>query len=485
MQFNIDVTLVILFLVMNLIFGIYFGRDVKNFKEFAIGNKSFNAFTIAATIVATWISGSSLTIMVGKIYSGGLIYFFVFIGDIISLLILTYHVAPKMSEFLNCLSVAEIMGNLYGKNIRLITAISSLLVSIGSVAMQLKVCSLLFNHFLGISGFYATLFSTFIIIMYSTFGGLKSVVLTDVIQFITFGTFIPALAMFIWKTFGNNEDIIAAINRQSHDFLQNLSTNYTSFMPCLMLFIYMSIPTLYPTFIQRMLIAKNSKQIQKSFLISTLICLFFILTASFIAIVMLSINENLKPETIVMDIIDNYSYKGLKGLTIIGIIAMVMSTVDSYINSASVIFSHDLCKSIKGLPYFFKKDIIISRIFSIFIGIAGLIMALLPQDLLGLVLLRANFYMPIVTVPLLLAILGFRSTPRAILIGMLTGGFMVIFWRIFILPISGIDSVIPSMIANLLGLLIAHYSFGEPGGWQKNIDNNFLKIQQMKKKSLE
>ncbi|MHB9148196.1 MAG: HD domain-containing protein, partial [Candidatus Amoebophilus sp.] len=96
--------------------------------------------------------------------------------------------------------------------------------------------------------------------------------------------------------------------------------------------------------------------------------------------------------------------------------------------------------------------------------IFSLLLALKKTDLLNLILVSTSFYMPIVTVPLLLAIFGFRSTPRAILIGMAAGFLTVTSWE-YMLKHLVTNSVIPGMLANLIFLMGSHYILREKGGW--------------------
>ncbi|KJV69811.1 hypothetical protein [Orientia tsutsugamushi] len=72
--------------------------------------------------------------------------------------------------------------------------------------------------------------------------------------------------------------------------------------------------------------------------------LLFCIFAGFIGLTLLSSNQNIEASNLVPYIIDSYAYPGFKGLVVIGISAMIMSTADSFINSASVIFVNDLCK---------------------------------------------------------------------------------------------------------------------------------------------
>ncbi|PCJ28944.1 MAG: hypothetical protein COA94_03210, partial [Rickettsiales bacterium] len=123
---------------------------------------------------------------------------------------------------------------------------------------------------------------------------------------------------------------------------------------------------------------------------------------------------------------------------------------------------HDICSIIDIKE---ENKLKISRIFAIFISVAAVLMALLLKNLIDLILLAANFYLPIVTAPLLLAIAGFRTSERSVLIAMFSAGVTVIFWKWQLQAITGVDSVLPGMVMHIIALFAAHYLLGEDGGW--------------------
>lgn len=75
----------------------------------------------------------------------------------------------------------------------------------------------------------------------------------------------------------------------------------------------------------------------------------------------------LSQENIVPYVLDTYIGIGFKGFCIIGVMAMLMSTADSYINTSSILFSHDFCKSI-GIELTEQKELFLSRISALIIG---------------------------------------------------------------------------------------------------------------------
>lgn len=190
---------------------------------------------------------------------------------------------------------------------------------------------------------YATIISSLIIITYSAFGGVRSVILTDIFQALTIGAFVPVLLIITWEFIGYNnfEVIISDIKTTSITSFTTLTKQEALLIAAVCLFELS--PTLNPAMFHRMLIAKDVQQMQKSFLLSGIVFLIFITCTSLIALMLHAKDPNLNPSTLAMYIVDKYSFTGLKGLTVIGITAMLMSTADSHINTAAVTFVNDLC----------------------------------------------------------------------------------------------------------------------------------------------
>jgi signal transduction histidine kinase len=114
-------------------------------------------------------------------------------------------------------------------------------------------------------------------------------------------------------------------------------------------------------------------------------------------------------------------------------------------------------------------------------GLAALTVALSFDNFFELTLMATNFYMPIVTIPLTLAIFGFRSTSKSVLAGMTAGAITVIIWRNYFYE-TGLDSVIPAMLSNLITIFITHYFLKQPGGWVGIKDKESLTLFKLERK---
>lgn len=188
LNFSLDTALFLIFLLINLIIGLLVGRRVKTIRDFSIGNKDFTTATVTSTIVATWIGGGFMFYNLQNIYTDGLKFIIVALAGPLCLLLIGQVLAVRMGEFLNNISIAEAMGDLYGTSVRIITAISGILKGIGSIAIQFQVISKMLTLVLGFKGPWVTITAASIVIIYSAFGGIRSVTITD-IKFILFFNF--------------------------------------------------------------------------------------------------------------------------------------------------------------------------------------------------------------------------------------------------------------------------------------------------------
>ncbi|MFK7967892.1 MAG: hypothetical protein AB8B68_01845 [Rickettsiaceae bacterium] len=198
---NADIVIFIGFLIVNLIVGLSNKGKIETISDYALGGRKFTITALVATIVATFTTGGTFFVLISKVYSDGLPYLFASIFGISSFFLTGLFIIPRMSEFMGSLSVAEVMGNLYGKHVRLITAFSAIIYNVGGIAIQFKIFGTIFNYFLGIPSNYAIILASTMVIMYTTFGGIRAVTYTDIIQFFTFGFILPLIGIIVWGDF--------------------------------------------------------------------------------------------------------------------------------------------------------------------------------------------------------------------------------------------------------------------------------------------
>ena len=177
-----------------------------------------------------------------------------------------------------------------------------------------------------------------------------------------------------------------------------------------------------------------------------------------IAILILSDNPNLTTSQVVEYMIKKYTYTGVKEFLGVGVIALVMSTADSSLHSYAVLIANDIFPTLKITK---QASVKAAAIATFSIGFLAKLLALSIQDILQIILLSTNFSFPVLTIAMLVTIFGFRTSKRAIYIGMAAGFTMTAF---LLLYFKNVNSFIPGILANLIFISGSHYIFQEKGG---------------------
>ncbi len=481
----IDIAIFVAFLLVNMIVGFKYRGKSNSFREYAVGDKKFSTATLTATIVATWMSGSVLFVSLENTYSTGLYYMIAaIIGASAGLLITGYVIGPRMGKFLDNVSVPESLGKLYGSYVQAIAGVSTVLSTVGYIAIQFKVISRIVSIFLhsdslhSIAGItlnedWLTIIASSIVVLYAASGGVKSVTFTDVIQFLTFGTLLPVLALVIWHHLKDPGQVAHLLTHNPNFSFQEVVGWSPEFMGTIALICYLMMPGLPPELFQRMAMARDTTQVKRSIGYATIVCLGIDLCIMWIAILLLADQPGLEPNKLVQYMVTTYTYPGLRGFLCIGIIALAMSTADSALNACAVVIANDILPPLRIRKV---SSLNTAKWATVFLGFWAMLLALRVENLLYILLGSANFYAPIVVVPMLLAVFGFQTSRRVVLLGMGAGAAAVSFF-LFVLHWDEVICMPPSLLANLIVMLGAHHLLQEKGGWHQLAPNDPLALE--------
>ena len=242
MDIFLDQIIVGIFLFILVYVSFYNIRKIENFNIFALGRKTFSTFALSSTVLATWISGSGFVLDLSEFYFQGFVYFYASIGMCLTLTIVATILVPRMQRFLGKLSLTTIMTQQYGEKVGIITAVSGLFVSSGSIYVQFKIMGIGLHYiFPFFSDMSCVFLSSCIVILYSFTGGINSVVTTDKIQAICFSLAIVIGLILIMSKL-DNSSITVIPERFKWDNFYYLDTNNK--IDVILLFLYFLIPGL-------------------------------------------------------------------------------------------------------------------------------------------------------------------------------------------------------------------------------------------------
>ena len=363
----LDYIVIAIFFAITTITALYSHYSQKNSSDksaenyILMGRKLTLPFFIA-TLVSTWyggIIGTSQIAFENGIYNfmtQGLFWYIVYA-------VFAIFFAKRINK-LNVMSIPELIKVKIGHNSSLVTSILltikllpvSAAIGIGVVSQILFGINLPLGIVLGVT----------FVTLYSCFGGFKTIVYTDMIQFITMFISVIIVLIASFYLYGGTSFLTSQLPSY---YFQPQGTHEASHM-IIWIFIALITTLTSPCFYQRCLAAKTPKIAQRGIFISIGLWFVFdisVTTGSLYARAVLPDAQSLSAY------VDYGIYilpNGLKGVFVSGILATVFSTIDSSLFVASTTIYHDL------LPKKYKTKLLIKQLCLIFVSLISIVAAI-------------------------------------------------------------------------------------------------------------
>jgi SSS family solute:Na+ symporter len=164
-------------------------RRIKGNEDFMVAGRRLGPFMLAGTLAATEVGGGSSLGVTEKAYGNwGLSALWYVLAMAVTFVLLSL-VAPKLRGAM-VKTVPEFFRARYGPKNGLVTALIMIFPMVGLTAIQLMASATILSVMTGLSYWLSAIIVTVLVTEYSILGGLWSVTLTDVVQWllITVGT---------------------------------------------------------------------------------------------------------------------------------------------------------------------------------------------------------------------------------------------------------------------------------------------------------
>ena len=192
------IAFVVLYLLASVAIGLFAAKRVKNTADYAVAGRSLALPVVIATTFATWFGAETVLGVSARFVSGGLgavvedpfgaSMCLVFVG-----LFFAYKLYQK-----NLITLGDYYRQRYGRTIEILCSVMIILSYLGWVAAQITALGLVFSLLSNgaISMPFGMVIGTSIVLVYTLFGGMWSVALTDFVQMIVIGIGLIAIAWF-------------------------------------------------------------------------------------------------------------------------------------------------------------------------------------------------------------------------------------------------------------------------------------------------
>ncbi|WP_069997657.1 sodium:solute symporter family protein [Cellulosilyticum sp. I15G10I2] len=356
----------------------------SSFLNYAIGGKSFPIYLILFTQFATIMGVGNFIGHAGKGYQVGLPWLAFILGEQGSKIIFALFFAGLAGKF-TYNTFPEMIDDIIARDkvTRALGGILASMIMIAWVGGQGKAFGHIFNIVTGANPIPIILLFTVVFIVYTTLGGVYSVVWTDLFQgilVVIFGT-----AFYIYAFSPVNWSLAELGMRLSEVGKSELwSFRGTNTIELVTKFITGCIGILVAQiYWQRCFAAKDKKTARNGLLWSGIVAIIFVVLTALVGMVILTLNQGLAPDDAMPWFMLNYVPTGIAAMIFALILAAGMSSADSNLNSASVLITNDLVKPFNS----HLKDaqlVKCAKILTVIIGIFASLAAIYASSILDL-----------------------------------------------------------------------------------------------------
>ncbi|MDA8792608.1 sodium:solute symporter family protein [Bacteriovoracaceae bacterium] len=335
-------SLVFIFTIIAVIWGNSKKKKIKSTKqddrngiiETLLMGRQLTLPLFVGTLVATWYGGILGVTQISFEYG---IYNFLTQGVFwyVTYLIFALFLVSKIKQT-QSITLPELIKHKFGPKSAKVAAIFNFF-NVVPIAYTLSV-GIIIKSLFGFSLNYSMMIGLTFILIYSSFGGLRAVVFSDMVQFFVMCLSVLLVVLFSFSEYGGIS------------FLQeNLPAGHfdpTGGQSILTIFVWgiIALSTLVdPNFYQRVFAAQSEAVAKKGIYISTIVWICFDVCTTLGGLYARAVlGGEADSGTAYIYYFLQLLPSGLRGLVLAGIVATILSTIDSYLFVASTTFNYDL-----------------------------------------------------------------------------------------------------------------------------------------------
>lgn len=391
-----DIGIIILYFLIIIFFG-FFSR-IKEYKkgittnavDFVLAGRKVTLPFFVASLVATWYGN---ILGVGEfVYRKGIVAWFCFgIVYYISALVYAFLISSKV-RISTAETIPEQIGKVFGEKNRLVSSIIVLIITVPAVYVLMV--GVFFQMFFGLSLEITIILATIITFSYITFGGFKTNVLTNSIQFLLMYSGFIVFTYFGLKSVDWGIQFITFLPDNHLTLFGGESWQY------IISWVLISLQTFVdPSFYQRCISAQNVKTAKLGIFVSIFLWVLFDLMTLLLGLI---------AKFHFPDIIPIYAFPMLsdlvlpsfwKGFVIVAMVATIISTLESYTFLSGLIIGKEI---LNYLPLFSNKNELLKIRFGIVVsGIFSIFLAIVISSAIDLIFKTSSIVVPALFYPLI------------------------------------------------------------------------------------
>lgn len=442
-----------LYFALIAVFG-FLTRRTKTFGEFSVGRHSVPAMMIFASLAATIVGPGFSVGFTSKGWSSGFLFYYLALAYAVQVALVGLFFAPRLSTHRDCHSLGDVMRKKYGRISHFLTGLVSVGTCIGFTAVMGKVGGGMLH---GVTGW--PLNVCLVVVTGSTAlltftGGVRATIATEGLQFALFSTVVPL--SLLWAAFSSPTSI-AEIAEKAAVFTSAGAGKMTGLQMFGIALSFFLGETLIPPYANRALSAKSTGASRTGFLLAAGFCVIWLgIVAAFGIVAHGFLPENTSGDDVFIAMGKLILPSGVFGLLLAAVIAIVMSSQESVLNSSAVAFVRDIVGVFGALSD--QTTLRIAKIATLGIAAVSVYLAQFAPSIIDGLLIIYSIWAPAMLIPLLLGLYLKRTSSVAGWASTIAGGSTSIYWQFGLREDHGVPAILAGLLAAGVVYAVCHFA---------------------------
>lgn len=447
--------------------------------DFILGGKKISGISLALSERATGESAWLLLGLTGEAYALGFQSIWVAIGCVTGILFIWIAMSGPLrreADKTGALTIPSLLSRRFEgteKPIGILSAVIVIFFFMFYIAAQFKGAGDVFERTFGLSPIWGMIIGSFVVVIYTSFGGFMAVVATDVFQAILMIFTLIALPLILLVVIASHNIDFARTLHEIGPGYGSITGNIaggTAGLAIINGLCWAFGYTGQPQLLSRMMALKSAKDVKRAIWVAVIWTLIAYLGAILIGIAgrvllhsgqvaglpsTLKDVEQILP-TLTMTLVNPL----LAGVLLSGVVSAMMSTASSELIICSSSMSEDIYSHLNRQRMADKKMIRLNKMLTLCVGIAAFVIILLIPDTIFRLVSYSWAGIGSSFGPALLLMLFWKKFSRAgVFASLIAGSLSAILWKEFLYPVTHISEIFGSfaisfVMAVLFSLLI-------------------------------
>jgi SSS family solute:Na+ symporter len=407
--------------------GLVFRRRLKDFLDYFLAGRELPAWLVYASLCAAWIGATSMLVSADEAYASGLSAFWLMgLPAILTVVLMALFLAGPIRRLLS-VSLPELFEARYGRVARDIASALIVWYMVLLAASQMVALGSFLELFTGRSYLSSLVVGTALVLFYSILGGFFTVAVTDLLHFVLLGAGILALvvSLAVRVPLSAVGPAAAAVGRRRYfDFSAGLGRN------ALIVLSFVLAWLISPIAWQRIQASRSVRQARRALwasagtfgLLYGLIVLGGVLALPFFG-------GRRLDHPLLAELIASRPGLLLEGLLFVGVLAAILSTMDTAVNAGALPLAHDVLGRIgrPGRDGAGRRGVVLGRLATLLVGGLAFLVATRFTSILRTLGLASEVMAEGMFVPGMIMLFLKRRLPAAGLLSLgLGGGFALL-----------------------------------------------------------